>query len=275
MVNWSHWHTEPLLIGGILVTGWIYSLLIGPLRGLLTGSQNFPKKEAIYFTMGLATFYLAVGSPLDALSKGFLSAHMLQHNALMYISSLFIVLGIPDWLIDTPARKSKTFRTIFRIMVNPLVAGFLFTFTFSIWHFPNFLEAALHSRAIQGLEHITLFLSSILMWWCIASRSKRFPPLQYGVQIIYLFLLMVAQTPVFGFLTLAKEALYPTYADAAPIISHLAPIGDQMLGGFIMKLTNILASLVFMGRAFYIWSKESEKTVTPKRHQTLNRDHLK
>lgn len=276
MVNWNHWHTEPLLIGGILVTGWIYSLLVGPLRGLITGRQRFPIKEATYFSIGLASFYLAVGSPLDALSKEFLfSAHMLQHNVLMYVSSLFIVLGIPDWLVDTPARKSKSFRTVFRTLVNPVVAGFLFTLSFSIWHFPNLLEAALHSKPIQSLEHMTLFLTSVLMWWSIASRSKRFPPIQYGVQIIYFFLLMVAQTPVFGFLTFGKEVLYPTYVEVAHAFPYLPPIEDQMLGGFIMKLANTLASLIVIGRALYLWSKEPNNTAKLTRQQQSHRESKK
>ena len=27
-----HWHTEPALIGGILLVGWAYSLFMGPYR---------------------------------------------------------------------------------------------------------------------------------------------------------------------------------------------------------------------------------------------------
>lgn len=259
-----------------MVTGWIYSILIGPLRGLLTGSHSLPKREAIYFTLGLATFYLAVGSPLDPLGEGYLfSAHVLQQNVLMYVSPLLIVLGIPDWLVDTPARKNQTFRTVFRILVNPVVAGFLFTFTFSIWHSPNLFETALHSKPIQAIQHLTLFLASILMWWNIASRSKRFPPLQYGVQIIYIFLLMAAQTPILGFLTFEKGVLYPTYADTVRVIPALDPARDQMFGSFVIKFTNIVASLIVTGRAFYIWSKESEKTSIPRRHQTTNRESKK
>lgn len=102
-----------------------------------------------------------------------------------------------------------------------------------------------------------MFISSILIWWNIASRSKTFPPLQWGVQILYFFALMVAQTPVFGILTFAKNVLYPTYADAARIFPSLDPTGDQMLGGFIMKFTNMVASLAVIGAAFYKWANRS------------------
>ena len=267
MVNWSHWHTEPLLIGGILVTGWIYSLLIGPLRTLMTKTQSFPLSEAAYFTLGLVTFYLAVGSPLNALGEDFLfSAHMLQHNLLMYLSPLFIVLGIPDWLVDTPARRNRYFRACFRFLVNPLFAGIFFTLSFSVWHFPQLFEATLRSKPVHTLAQLMILISSIFMWWSIASRSKRFPPLHYGVQILFFFALMVAQTPVFAFLTLARDLLYPTYADAARIIPSLDPVSDQILGGIIMKSTNMVAALVVISIAFYKWIKTSEDDINQNRN---------
>ena len=258
MVNWSHWHTEPLLVGGILFVCWLYSILVGPLRDRIKRIAPFPKTEVCYFALGMVSFYLAVGSPLDALGEGFLfSAHMFQHNILMYLSPLFFVLGVPGWLVDRAARKSVLFRKVFRFLVHPVVSGTAFTLSFSIWHFPYLFELALRSKFFHSLEHLTMFISSILMWWNIASRSKIFPPLQWGVQILYFFALMVAQTPVFGILTFAKNVLYPTYADAARIFPSLDPTGDQMLGGFIMKFTNMVASLAVIGAAFYKWANRS------------------
>ena len=68
---------------------------------------------------------------------------------------------------------------------------------------------------------------------------------------------MIAQTPIFGFLTFARSALYPTYADAARVFSGLDPVGDQMLGGFVMKFTNMVASIAVIGTAFFKWSNKS------------------
>ena len=31
-VNFSHWHTEPALIGGLLFVSWCYTIMIGPYR---------------------------------------------------------------------------------------------------------------------------------------------------------------------------------------------------------------------------------------------------
>ena len=31
-VNFSHWHTEPALVGGLLFVAWVYAILVGPFR---------------------------------------------------------------------------------------------------------------------------------------------------------------------------------------------------------------------------------------------------
>ncbi len=32
MIDWTHWHNEAFLIGGLIFLGWAYALLTGPLR---------------------------------------------------------------------------------------------------------------------------------------------------------------------------------------------------------------------------------------------------
>ena len=84
------------------------------------------------------------------------------------------------------------------------------------------------------------------------TRPKR---MNWGLQILYIFLLMVVQIPLFGILTFSTEVLYPTY-DLAPRISVLDPMSDQVLGGLLMKVANMVISLFLMGRAFYKWNLE-------------------
>ena len=72
---------------------------------------------------------------------------------------------------------------------------------------------------------------------------------------------MVGQLPVFAFLTFAGEPLYPTYA-WAPRIIDLDPLNDQILGGIIMKVINMLFSLSLLGLFFYQWAKNDELDIT-------------
>lgn len=257
MVEWVHWHTEPALLGGILATVWLYLILIGPLRDYIAPGAPYPMRELGHFIAAVVSFYLAVGSPLDALGEGFLfSAHMVQHNILMYITARFTVLALPGWLVDGLIGGSALRLRCLRWVMHPLTAGFTFTFVFSVWHFPVLYEAALHHKGIHMLEHLTMFGASVMMFWPIFSKSRKVPPTAWGVQILYLFVLMVAQLPLFAILTFSPEVLYPTYELAPRVIAALDPLGDQVLGGLLMKVANMVVSLVLMGRAFMHWHRE-------------------
>jgi putative membrane protein len=256
MVQWNHWHTEPALLIGILLVVWAFLVLAGPLRNAIAPDAEYPRKELGFFLSAVLLFYISVGSPLDAMGEGFLfSAHMVQHNLLMYAVSLLTIVAIPPWLIDGLMNKHLWFRAIFRKLVHPLIAGFLFTFTFCIWHFPVLYELALHNKVAHMVEHLTMYGSSVLAFWPILSRSQEAPRIQWGLQILYIFLLMVAQIPLFGILTFSTEVLYPTY-ELAPRISFLDPMADQVTGGLLMKVANMVLSLCLLGRAFYKWSQE-------------------
>jgi putative membrane protein len=257
MIKWTHWHTEPLLIGGILLVAWLYALAIGPYR---SAAHSFPKKEATYFGLAVLSFYLAVGSPLDALGENFLfSAHMVQHNILMYVTPLLMLLGLPKWLVDQVFENHNWLRILVRFLVHPVIAGLSFTLVFSFWHFPFLYEWALHNKVVHVIEHLTMLFVSVQMWWSMVGPSKKIPPLAYGAQIIFVFLLMVGQTPLFAFLTFSSDVFYPTYA-YAPRVVDLSPLQDQVLGGVAMKLANMFTSLGIMSVAFYKWAQESEKS---------------
>lgn len=254
MIEWTHWHNEPLLIGSILAVAWAYSLLVGPYRG---AQQPFPRREAIYFAFGILSFYLAVGSPLDALGENFLfSAHMVQHNILMYVCPPLFLLGLPSWLVDGAFLHHRWLKQITKFLVHPIIAGASFTLVFSLWHIPFLYEWALHDKTMHIIEHLTMLFVSLQIWWCILGPSKKVPALGYGGQIIFVFLLMVGQTPLFAFLTFSSDVFYQTYA-YAPRVIDLSPLQDQVLGGVAMKLANMFVSLGIMSVAFYKWAQES------------------
>lgn len=261
MISIWHWHTEPLLIGGILAVVWVYAVLVGPLREWIAPYALFPRKEAWFFGASVVVFYIAVGSPIDALGENYLfSAHMFQHNLLMYTSAPLLIRGIPGWLFDGLLERSPSWIvSLTRFTLHPLVAGFAFTFVFCVWHFPALYEAALHNKAIHALEHLTMFVTSVMMFWPILSPSNIIRRSNPGVRVLYLFVLMVAQIPLFGILTFFPEVLYPTYEFAPRVIPDFGPLQDQVLGGLLMKVANMVVSLVYMGAAFYEWNATQER----------------
>ena len=240
--------------------GWVYSLFMGPYR-----TNAFPKLEnttkySLWFASRLITFYLAVGSPLDPLGENFLfSAHMIQHNILMYICPLFVLLGLPKPLVDHFLSKHPVLESCLRFLTHPIIAGLLFTLVFSFWHVGVFYEAAIRDKVIHMAEHLSMFFVSLLMWWPICAPSDRLPSIRFGPQMLYILALMLGQTPIFAILTFSKDVLYDTYFYAERIM-ELTPIEDQKAGGVLMKLANMAVSVGVLASIFYRWTKSQPAT---------------
>lgn len=247
-----HWHTEPLLLALVIGAGWAYLMLAGPLRPRLAAGEPFPWGNAFLFMLGLVVAYLTVASPLDQLGEDFLfSAHMVQHMLLMYLAPPLLLLGLPSWMADA-VLAWRPLRAAWRCLVHPVVAGVSLTVLYTAWHVPTLYELALRDKLYHVIEHWCMFLPALWMWWAFVSPSKILPPITYGARLVFIFLLLIGQLPVFAFLTLSDIALYPTY-QFAPRIVDLNALEDQILGGLIMKVTNMVVTLVMAGLTFYLW----------------------
>lgn len=257
-MDWWHWHTEPELIGSLLLIAWLYAIFTGPLRARLAQGTPYPLASALSFYTGLVLFYLTVGSPLDFVGEVYLfSAHMTQHILLMYPVPVLLILGLPDWL-TRPLLRRRPVRVPFRFFTHPLVAGLLFIVTLSGWHVPALYEAALKGRLIHNIEHVTMFGSSFLVWWLIFSRSREVPALGYGAQILFIFVLSLAKIPVATYLVFSREVLYATY-EFAPRIAGLSALDDQVLGGVMKTVVAKFVGIFIIGYSFYRWHREQER----------------
>ncbi|MCH2154776.1 MAG: cytochrome c oxidase assembly protein [Opitutales bacterium] len=251
-----HWHTEPFLIISILGVAWLYTLLMGPLRSRFSGApERMPWTAYNCFQTGLALAYISVASPLDQIGEQFLfSAHMVQHMILVYVCPPLMIYGLPWWLVD-PLFRVKGLGLVFRKLFHPLVGGMTFSTVYTVWHIPLLYEMALQDKTIHIIEHLTMFGTGWMMLWMVFSQSKEIPISNPGVRMIGVFLLMVAQLPVFAFLTLSDAVLYPTYDWAPRIIPGFEALPDQILGGVIMKISNMVFSLSVFAYAFFTWAK--------------------
>jgi putative membrane protein len=184
-------------------------------------------------------------------------AHMIQHNILMYLSPLFLLLGIPREIVDEYLENKPILEKLLKFLFHPIIAGLLFTFVFSFWHFAAFYEAAIRNKTIHMAEHLSMFFTSVAMWWPICGPSKRIPPSKYGPQMLYILAIMLGQTPIFAVLTFSKEVLYDTYFYAERVM-NLSPLEDQKTGGVLMKLANMIVSVSVLSSIFYRWSKEQK-----------------
>lgn len=257
MIDWTHWHNEPILIGGLVFLGWLYTILTGPYRVRLAPEAPYPRGHAVRFYSALIVFYLAVGSPLDQLGERFLlSAHMLQHQLIIYPAAVLFLLGLPDWLVR-PVTSRPGLRPLLRVLTHPVLCGLVYTGVITGWHIPLLYDLALQNRPVHILEHFTMFGAALFYWWPILSPAREYPPIPYGWQMLYVPAVVIGMTPVFAYITFSQDVLYPTY-EYAPRITSLTPGADQLLAGSMMKLVGMAVAMITFGVSFYRWYRADE-----------------
>lgn len=259
MIDWRHWHNEPVLIGGLIILGWLFALCAGPLRNRLAPAGTpYPLGHAIRFYSALVLFYLAVGSPLDQIGERFLfSAHMLQHQLLAYPTAVLFLTGLPHWMIDRLLGTRP--RTFYKIIFHPIITALIFTLVISLWHVPMFYEGALQNKLIHLLEHIMMFGASLFFWWPIISPSRTYRFISYPSQMLYLLATTISMTPVFAYITFSKDVLYPTYEFAPRLFNTWTAVNDQLLAGVMMELVGVAVSIITFIASFYRWYQESKR----------------
>jgi putative membrane protein len=265
MIDWRHWHNEPFLVGGLVFLGWLWAVLAGPWRGAMlrragvTEPLPFPRGKAYCFYGALLVFYLAVGSPLDQVGEAYLlSAHMLQHQLLIYPAAILFLLGIPYWMID-PALNDPRLRGVTGFLTRPVICAILFLLVFGLWHAPWLYSAALRNKVIHVLEHLMFFGAALFYWWPLYSPSRVRPPLGYGGQMLYLLAVIIGMMPIHAYITFSHDILYATYEYAPRLFPNFGPDDDQLLAGVSMQLVAMLVSMTAFTVAFYKWYRAGEK----------------
>lgn len=261
MIDWTHWHNEPFLIGGLIFLGWLYAIATGPLRvRFAPAGTPYPRAHAIKFYAALFIFYLAVGSPLDQMGERFLlSAHMLQHQLIIYPAAILFLRGLPEWLVGVVTAR-ESLRGLLRLLTHPIICGVIYVLVLSCWHFPWAYDLALQNRWVHVAEHFSFFAAALFLWWPVCSPSREFPPTSYAWQMFYFLGLTIGMTPVFAYITFSSDVLYPTYEFAPRLVERLSPHEDQVLGGAMMKLVGMSVMMGAFLVAFYRWYQKTERT---------------
>jgi len=244
--------TMVLLCGLIYIRGWFV------IRK--TRTAQFPVGRPAAFLLGLATLWIAIGSPMDGFADALLSAHMVEHLLLMSFVPPLLLLGDPQvpllrglprvFTVQVlgPLFRLKALRTLGRFLTTPVVAWLAMNLVFLGWHIPAAYDFALEHERWHDFEHICFLASSVLFWWPIIRpwpTGARYPG---WIMLPYLVGADIVNTALSAFLAFCGRPVYRYYAEQ-PNTFHISLMADQVTGAVIMW---VIGSLVFLIPAVFI-----------------------
>lgn len=265
---WSAWNWQPSLLIGLPLLAGLY------LRGVLRlwqragVGQGIRRWQVGAFGGGLLALFIALVSPLEALSGVLFWAHMTQHLTLILVAAPLLVLGAPVfallWALPQRGRqavgrwwkRSRTVRTLWHGLSHPLLVWGFYATTIWIWHAPSPYQAALRNSFVHELEHLNFLLASGLFCWTIVSPMGR-RRLSRGLGVLFLFTTSLHGGMLGALITFSPSAWYSDYAHTAAEWG-LSPLFDQQLAGLIMWVPMGMLYTTLAALLFARWLKDLE-----------------
>lgn len=258
------WQLEPVLVGGLVAAAVAYFLAVGPLRSRLAPGEKYPTRHAVVFALGLALLFFNEGSPLHDLAERYLlSAHMVQHLFLTYGIAPVILAGIPRWLLRSVLLGRR--EPVSRALLRPLVTFLAFSLVLAVYHVPAVYDLALSNTSVHHAMHFVILMVSLTLWFPLMSTLPELPRAPYLTRLIYLFLLPVAQLPVFAGVAFSDTPLYSAYAHMPTRAFGMSVMDDQALAGAIMKVAGLVAFGIPFIVIFFAWYRHENRSVSTRR----------
>jgi putative membrane protein len=265
------WSAEPQVLLPLLGVIALYAAGTVRVWGRTGVGRGVGVWQAAAFAGGWLALYLALISPLDALSDALFSAHMAQHLLLILVAAPLLVVaqplaaltwGLPLALSQRMARswhKRPVLRRLSVWIAAPLFAWFIHAVTITVWHVPVLYEWALADDLAHALEHVAFLGSALLFWGALFHGRGRAS--SYGASALYVFAMALVSTLLGALITFAPEPWYSSYSETTAVWG-LSALADQQLAGAIMWVP---AGVVYLGTALALlvaWLRAVEARVT-------------
>jgi cytochrome c oxidase assembly factor CtaG len=246
------WSPPVFLTTMVLLSAIVYTRGWFAIRN--TRPAQFPASRLAAFLLGLATLWLAIGSPMDGFADALLSAHMVEHLLLMSFVPPLLLLGYPvvpllrglphvaTVYLLAPFIRSKFLRSLVHFLTTPLVAWLAMNIIFLGWHIPAAYDFALEHEHWHDFEHICFLGSAILFWWPIIQPWPSRAHHAGWFMLLYLASADIVNTALSAFLAFCDRPVYSYYL-RQPNPFHISPMSDQIVGAVIMW---VIGSLVFL-----------------------------
>jgi putative copper resistance protein D len=224
---------------------------------LATRGRHVPTSQRVSYFSGLAMILVATQTFIDPVGEhALLSLHMLQHLLIADLPAPLLLYGVrapvvyffwPRPVMVRVARMTHL-RSFWRWLRQPHVALTVWLVTLYAWHVPFFYEAALSSRLVHDLEHLTFALAGMLAWWPLMDPThERFEGRVWKAAYIVVARILGG---ILGIVLIANTGqIYGAYGTES-LAYGIDPIVDQQIAGAMMMLVDsaivIVASAVFL-----------------------------
>ena len=280
---------SPYLIGFILFLTAVYFLVTVVWRKDFKINEPLKKNEATYFLLSMVLLYIIKGSPIDLMSHIMFTYHMVQMAFLLLLMPILVIKGIPWWVWKVVI-EAPVVRNLFNLFTKPVVAAFVFAMMFSLYHIPVVFDAIKLNETFHGIFTFVLFLAAFFMNWPLVNSVEGQPKMKNLFKIGYIIANAVLITPACALIIFNPEPMYATYTDGETwlkamalcvpsstlsgltlsgpeLFNNMSPIGDQQLGGVLMKIIQEIIFAVVLFKVFREWWKEEhtdEDAITEK-----------
>src|ERR1700693_1690051 len=172
-------------------------------RGWFRLRAGFPNLISAWrlgaFWAGIASVWIAVGSPVGAFDDVSLSVHMVQHLLLMAIAPPLILLGTPALpllqglpqpiarSVVGPFLRWRLVKSLGRVVTNPAICWLAAELALIVWDAPAVFALALRFDWLHKLEHASFIGTGLLFWWPVVQPWPSTPRWPRWSIPLYLF----------------------------------------------------------------------------------------
>ena len=195
---------------------------------------------------GLATIGLSLMSPIDVLSGQLFFMHMTQHLLLTMVAVPLLLLGNPFpvlmWGLPMTARRPVSallserspVRRPLALVTSPGVVWLLYIIALIGWHDPALYNLALRNSFVHDLQHLSFFITTMLLWWHVLGVAPRLHrSLSVGQRIVYTISVVPVSMIIGVVIAFAPSPIYSHYLNV-PRLMGLSVMQDQMIAGILM-----------------------------------------
>jgi putative membrane protein len=249
----------------------LYFSVVGPPSRRAAGAEPTSLKKKFLFVIGLLLFYLGFG-PVHYYAQTFFTAYVFEQATVNIAMPVFIMLGLPAWLIRS-AFRTKISRQLLRV-VTVTVAMILFDALFSLSLLPAVFNRLMENGYLYGISRLVLLFAAFCMWWPILTPVKewRLPDVQ---KVGYLVVSGLLLFPITMYLLFADAPLYAAYQTVPEVYPGYTALDDQQLGSIILKIFQVVVYTCVFFSIFKSWyRKEGSLSATDAIDEPISADAI-